>query len=577
MAKARSVILGVGCLILIIGVVLVALLMRGLAKPKLPSDIVVAVNLAGPIAEVTAEDPFAEMFGEQVSSLRDLRRALEHAAEDDRVRGVRLRLGTFGAGFAVIQELRDLIQQIRASGKWTSVYLDTAGEFTPGNSVYYLASACDEISLHPGGDVNLIGFSVRSPFIRGTFDKLGIRPEFPGRGAYKTARFMYTERDFTDEAREMTEWLVGSIFDQLVEGVAEGRGLDESEVRNLIDRGPFLGEETEQAGLVDHREDWTTFAERIEEKAPSAKLVGYRQYLSRADSETRGAKIAVVTAVGGIMRGESRREFNPLFGMSEIMGSETIAGAFRAIRKADDIEAVIFRIDSPGGSALASEIIREEMARTAEEIPVVVSMSNVAGSGGYWITCGAQRIVADPGTITGSIGVLTGHLNMEEFYRDKLGITFGRADFGANANLYGGLEDWNDQQRAIVDRVLDRIYDRFVTLVSESRGMTWDEVDAIGRGRVFTGTQALENGLVDVVGGFDVAVDEARTLAEIDAGARIRLVDFPKAKPWWQQFVKGRSDEQVAMEAMLRHYEDLLVTGNVRLPGEVWMPPVVIQ
>lgn len=576
MAKARSVILGVGCLILVIGVVLTALLIRGLAKPGLPSKVVMAIHLAGPIAEVTAEDPFAEMFGDQPLSFREIRQALVRAAEDDRVVGVRLKIGGIGAGFATIQEIRDLLIEVRAAGKWTSAYLETAGEFTPGNAVYYLATACDEISLHPGGDVNLIGLSVRSPFIRGTFDKLGIRPEFPGRGAYKTARFMYTERDFTPEAREMTEWLVGSIFDQMVSGVASGRGMEAAQVRNLVDRGPFLGDETEEAGLVDHRENWTAFSDRMDEKAGSADVVGYSSYLERGRGSTRGTKIAVVTAIGTIMRGESRREFNPILGATDIMGSETIARAFRAIRDAGDIDAVIFRIDSPGGSALASEIIREEMARTAETIPVVVSMSNVAGSGGYWITCGAQRIVADPATVTGSIGVLTGHLNMEAFYSDKLGITFGKADFGANADLYGGLDDWTDEQRAIADRVLDRIYDRFVTLVSESRGMTWDEVDAIGRGRVFTGTQAVENGLVDVVGGLSTALDEARKLASIDPDAPVRLVDFPKARPWWQQLM-NKSDQQVDLEAVLEQYQTLMLTGRISLPGEVWMPPMVIQ
>jgi protease IV len=577
MAKARSVILGVGCLILVVGIVLVALVVRGLSKPGLPSTVVLALNLAGPIAEVTAEDPFAEMFGDQPLSLQNLRAALNRAADDDRIVGVRLKIGSFGGGFAMTQELRDLLQEVRASGKWTSAYLETAGEFTPGNSVYYLASACDEISLHPGGDVNLIGFSVRSPFIRGTFDKLGIKPEFPGRGDYKTARFMYTERDFTPAAREMTNWLVGSLFDQLVEGVAQGRGLAPDEVRDLIDRGPFLGEETQEAGLVDHREDWTTFAERIADKAGSAKIVGIGRYLAGSGSSSRGTKVAVVTAVGGIMRGESRREFNPLFGMNDVMGAETIAGAFRAIRRDPDIKAVVFRVDSPGGSALASEIIREEMARTAEKIPVVVSMGNVAGSGGYWVTCGSQAIVAEPGTITGSIGVLTGHLNMESFYSDKLGITFGKADFGANADIYGGLEDWNDQQRAIVDRVLDKIYDRFVKLVSESRGMSWDEVDAIGRGRVFTGIQAVENGLVDMVGGFDTALDEAKRLAEIDLDAKVRVVNYPKAKPWWQQLVNKKTDDQVAIESILDDYQTFVTTGQVPFQGEVRMAPLIIQ
>ncbi len=577
MAKARSVILGVGCLIFVIGVLVVALLIRGFAKPGMPSNVVLALDLSGQIAELTAEDPLADVFGEQPLSMRDLRRALEHAAADDRVRGVRVKIGGYGGGMAATQELRDLLHQVRAAGKWTSAYLETAGEFMPGNSVYHLATACDEISLHPGGDVNLIGYSVRAPFIRGTFDKLGIRPEFPGRGDYKTARFMYTERDFTPEAREMTEWLVGSLFEQLVQDVAEGRVKDSAEVRNLIDRGPFLGEETQEAGLVDHREDWTTYTERMKDRSKDAEVIGLRGYLSRAGGSSRGPKIAVVTAVGGIMRGETRREFNPLFGVSDVIGSDTVAGAFRAIREHDDIEAVVFRIDSPGGSALASEIIREEMARTAEKIPVVVSMSNVAASGGYWITCGAQRIVADPGTITGSIGVLTGHLNMSEFYDDKLGITFGKTDFGANADLYGSLEDWNDGQRAIVDRVLDRIYDRFVTLVSESRGMSWDQVDAIGRGRVFTGAQALDNGLVDVLGGFDVALAEAKRLAEIDSDQEVRLIDFPKTKPWWQQLVRHKSDQQIALEGALEQSRDVLLTGNARLPGEVWMPPLVIR
>jgi protease-4 len=577
MAKARSVILGVGCLVLVVGVVLVALVVRGLSKPGLPSTVVLAVTLAGPIAEVTAEDPFSEMFGDQPLSMQDLRWTLNRAAEDDRVVGVRLRIGAFGGGFAMIQELRDLIQDIRASGKWTSAYLETAGEFAPGNSVYYLASACDEISLHPGGDVNLIGFSVRSPFLRGTFDKLGIRPEFPGRGDYKTARFMYTERDFTPAAREMTDWLVGSLFDQLVEGVAQGRGMAPDEVRNLIDRGPFLGEETQEAGLVDHREDWTTFTGRLKDKGGSAKVVGLNRYLTGGGSSSRGAKIAVVTGVGGIMRGESRRQFNPLFGMSDVMGSETIARAFRTIRKDNDIKAVVFRIDSPGGSALASEIIREEMARTAEKIPVVVSMGNVAGSGGYWVTCGAQAIVAEPGTITGSIGVLTGHLNMEGFYNDKLGISFGKADFGANADIYGETEDWNDQQRAIVDRVLDKIYDRFVTLVSESRGMSPEAVDAIGRGRVFTGIQGLENGLVDMVGGFDTALDEAKRLAEIDLDAKVRLVNYPKAKPWWRQIINKKSDNQVAIESVINDYQTFVTTGRVPFQGEVWMTPLVLE
>ncbi|MCK5375487.1 MAG: signal peptide peptidase SppA [Acidobacteria bacterium] len=576
MAKARSWFLGAGCLLVILGVVIMAVLVRGLSAPALPRNMVVSLRIAGPIAEVTADDPLADLLGEEATSLRELRRALVLAAEDDRVRGLRVRIDSLGGGIATVQELRSLIQRFGAAGKWTVAYLETAGEFAPGNFVYYLASACDEVVINPQGDVNLIGLSSRTPFIRGTFDKLEIRPEFPGRGDYKTARFMYTQRDFTPAHREMMEWLLGSIMDQLVEGVGEGRGLDPDAVRNLVDRAPFLGEEAVEAGLVDRLEDWGSFTDRIGEREPGAKIVSVPSYLRRNQGVVRGPKIAVVTAVGTILRGASRENVNPLTG-GTIMGSNTIAGAWRNVRKTKGVKAVVFRVDSPGGSALASEIIRQEMVRTAKDLPVVVSMSNVAGSGGYWIACGAQRIVADPATITGSIGVIAGHFNMSRFWEDKLGVTHGRLDTGANANIYGSLEDWTDEQRAVVDRLLDRIYDDFVERVSASRDMTPEAVDAIGRGRVFTGTQALDNGLIDVLGGFDAALIEAKKLAGIDPDAKVQLVEYPRVQPWWRQIIKKQRSDEVALQAAMETLERWVREGGVEVPGTVWMPPITIE
>jgi len=576
MAKARTWFLGAGCLLMIFGAVIFALLVRGLSAPSLPREMVLSLRLAGPIAEVTADDPLAEMMGEDATSLRKVREALVRAAEDDRVVGLRLRVDSIGGGFATAQELRSLIARVNAAGKWTAAYMDTAGEFRSGNLVYYVASACDEVSVNPQGDLNLVGLSSRVPFIRGAFDKLDISSEFPGRGAYKTARFMYTNTEFTPAHREMIEWLLDSIMDQLMQGIGDSRGLPADEVRNLVDRAPFLGEESVEVGLVDRMEDWGAFTKRLEEKAPHARAVSVRSYLKRGRQPLSGPKIAVVTAVGSIMRGSSGESVNPLLG-GAVMGSDTISKAFRDVRKAKDVKAVVFRIDSPGGSAVASEIIRQEMMRTAEEIPVVVSMSNVAGSGGYWITCGAQRIVADPGTITASIGVFAGHLNTSGFWSNKLGVTYGRVDAGLNANIYGELEDWTDEQRAVVDRMLDRIYDDFVARVAESREMSPEAVDAIGRGRVFTGVQALENGLVDILGGFDEALAEAKRLADIEPDTKVRLVEYPRVLPWWRQFAKRRAGEDAALRARLELVEKWLLTGTLDTPGVVWMPPITIQ
>ncbi len=576
MAKAHKYFIGAGCLLILFGVVIFALLVKGLSTPSLPKQMVLSVRLAGPIAEVTADDPFAAMMGEQPTSLRDLRLALVRAADDDRVQGLRLRIDSVGGGFATAQELRSLISRVGAAGKWTAAYMDTAGEFTPGNMVYYLASACDEIVMNPQGDLNLIGLSAASPFVRGTLDKLDIRPEAPGRGDYKAARFLFTQTDFTPAHREMTGWLLDSIMEQLVQDIADSRGLQSDEVMSLIDRAPLIGERSVEVGLVDRMEDWTSFVEGLEEEHGDAKAVTAHSYVKRAKKSSRGPKIAVVTAVGTIQRGPSGESFNPLFG-GPIMGSDTISRAFRKVRKTNGIEAVVFRIDSGGGSAVASEIIRQEMVRTAAEMPVVVSMSNVAGSGGYWIACGAHRIVADPATITGSIGVLAAHLNTSGFYKNKLGVTFGRMDRGVNANIYGELEDWTDAPRAVVDRMLDRIYDDFVERVSAARDMTPEAVDAIGRGRVFTGVQAWENGLVDVVGGFDQALVEAKKLAEIDPDADVQLVDFPRVLPWWQQLAKRRSGDEAAVARRLEALEELVVTGTVSTPGVVWMPPIRIE
>ncbi|HPA80076.1 MAG TPA: S49 family peptidase [Thermoanaerobaculales bacterium] len=238
MARVRTLLLGVGCLLVLLAGLIAALVALGLSSPTLPKQVVLAVNLSGPLPELAAQDPLARFGGGAPVSLRELHAALGEAAHDERVVGLRVHVDSYQGGFATTQEIRSLVTEVSAAGKWTASYLDTAGEFAPGNSAYYLASACDEVSLNPAGDVNLIGLSARSPFLRGTLDKLGIEPEFPGRGDYKTARFLYTERDFTPAHREMIGWLVDSLMGQMVGDIAASREMAPDQVRGSSTERP---------------------------------------------------------------------------------------------------------------------------------------------------------------------------------------------------------------------------------------------------------------------------------------------------------------------------------------------------
>lgn len=536
-----------------------------------PGNALLTVDIAGPLPERVDESPFGSLFGPSVISLSELRGSLLRAANDKHVRAVRVRVGELEAGFAAIQEVRELLATVSRSGKPTSAFLDTAGEGSPGNMKYYLASACDTVTLGPLGDVNLVGLGSRSPFIRGMLDKLEIMPEFEGIGDFKTARFIFTEADHTAASRAMTTWLLESLSSQMAVDIAASRDLEVDEVRKLIATGPFTGDEALAATLVDGIEDWHTFTDSARTlDGTELSEISLRRYLRAGRAYESGPQIAVVLAEGGIVRGESGYSPVPLFG-GDMMGADTIARAFRQVQN-DRPKAVVFRIDSGGGSATASEIIRQEMLRTAKDIPVVVSMSNVAASGGYWITCGAQHVMADRGTITASIGVFSGHFATEDFWKNKLGVTFGKVDTSPNAMAFGDVGPWTSAQKALTQKWIGQIYDQFVERVAEARKMTPEQVDAIAQGRVFTGEQAFEKGLLDGVGDMNAAIAEARKLAEIAPDADVTLVYYPRMKPFWKRLVE-KDDEA----ARLRATVEALISGRVETPGPVWLPPIEIR
>jgi protease-4 len=565
--------LAVGLVVVVLGLGLSAIVFGArYATRHVPGNTFLVVEISGPVPEMTVESPFGDIFGPRLVSRQDLRDGLVHAASDPRVQKVVVKVGDLQAGFATIQEIHALLEKVRKAGKDSYAYLDTAGEFSPGNGQYLLASACKKVVLNPLGDINLTGLAVRSPFIRGTLDKLGIEPEFPGIGDYKTARFLYTQKGFTPAHKEMMQWLLDSVTRQMVAGIASGRGMDPKQVEQLVKGGPYIGPEALRVKLVDELNDWESFLEEnTTHPDRSLERISLRRYLRAGRPDRSGSEIAVVVAEGTILRGDSGYSPMPIFG-GDVMGSETIARAFQQVRDSG-AKAVIFRINSPGGSAVASEIIRAEMERTAKKMPVVVSMGDVAASGGYWITCGAKRIVADPGSITASIGVFGGHLAMARFWEDKLGVTWGKLDAAPNAALYGSLDPWTPEQSAFVQKFLDRIYDRFLKNVSASRNMSWEAVDAIGRGRVFTGEQAKERGLVDALGGFDVALAEARELAGLKPDAQVELTFYPQARSIWQRLMDRNDDAEARMQAMLRE----ILAGRAVAPGPVWLAPIQVQ
>jgi len=542
------------------------------------------VNLEKGQLEQAPDDPLAQLVLRDRPTLRGTVEGLERASRDPRVAGLVATLGAAPLGTAQVQELRDAVGAFRAAKKPAVAFAETFGEFGPGNGAYYLATAFDEIWLQPSGDVGLTGLIAEHPFLRGTFDKLGVVPRMDQRYEYKNAMNLYTERKYTPAHREATEKLIGSIFGQMLQGISEGRKLTGEEVRALVDRGPLLGPEALAAKLV----DGLAYRDEVYEKAKKqagagAKLLFLGEYLKRAGRPyEKGKTIALIYGVGGVQRGKSR--FDP-FSDSSTMGSDSVTAAFRAAVADKEVKAILFRVDCPGGSYVASDAIWRETVRAKKAgKPVVVSMGNVAASGGYFVSMAADKIVAQPGTITGSIGVLAGKLLTNGFW-DKLGLSWDEVHTSANATFWTGTTDYSPAEWARFQSWLDRIYEDFTTRVAEGRKLPREKVLEIAKGRVWTGEDAHAIGLVDELGGLATALRLARQAGGIGEKEDVRLVVYPRPKTPFEQILDGRgeSSEPVALLAFLRATEGLRpavrrlrALGLLEEPGVLVMPPVEV-
>jgi len=552
----RKVIVGV--LAVIGGLAIVTVLLGGamivgarFGKGIVAANTVLEVDFERAFLEDSPDDPFVELLAGKGVVVRDVVDALERAGRDARVKGLVARVGAAPMGVAQVQELRDAVAAFRAEGKWTVAYAETFGEVGPGNGAYYLASAFEEIYLLPSGDVGLTGIMYESMFLRGTLDKLGLTPRMDHRKEYKNAMNTFTERAYTEAHREAMQKVMDSQFAQMVRGVAAGRGLSDTQVRGLFDRGPYLGKEAVTAQLVDGVAYRDEVYEKVNGKVgatPSYLSLG--RYLERAGRpHQKGTTIALVYGLGGVQRGRSG--YDPVFG-DVTMGSDTVAGALRKAIKDEDVKAILFRVDSPGGSYVASDAIWRETVRAKRAgKPVIVSMGNVAGSGGYFVAMAADKIVAQPGTITGSIGVLGGKMLTAGLW-EKLGVSWDEVHSSANARIFTGTHDYSPEEWARFQAWLDRVYEDFTGKVAEGRSLPREKVLQIAKGRIWTGEDAKAIGLVDELGGFPVALRLAREAAHLAPDAPIRLQVFPEKRTLFQALLEretGEPSENAAVAA----------------------------
>ncbi len=483
-------------------------------------------------ARKTKRIPRRHMFLEL--SMGSLEQGLRIAKSDTEVTGVLIRFNGSGYGMGRLQEIRDAILDFKKSGRIVICYLS---ECSTGD--YIVASACDTILMHPSAELRLIGLRAERSFYKGALDMLGIRADIEHIGKYKSASETYTRRDMSETHREIQNIILDALYEQLTTTIATNRGWTSETVKNLIDSGPYTAKEALSAKLVDkllYEDELLHIVNEITDT--STDLVPLDKYANSGlyvqDWQVPRPKIAIIEAEGLMVTGDSFTE--PIMG-TPVMGSDTIARAIRQVREDNAIKAVVLRIDSGGGLVVAADILWRELVQLTEVKPLVVSMGDVAASGGYYIAAPADVIVAEPGTITGSIGVIGGKYSFKGLY-EKLGIRKEIIKRGAHADFYTDYGDYPPAEQEIVQKQIAEIYDDFITKVASGRTqLTKDEVDKLGRGRIWTGKQAKANGLIDELGGLSIALAIAQEKAGLQK-KRVEIVRLPQ-QTWISQLFRS--------------------------------------
>jgi len=555
-----------GKIFLLLGGILIALLVvavvgiiyasRSMGRPDVADNSVLVLRLSGDLPDYVAEEPLVKAFGiRQKQSFSSLLTQLRKAKVDNRISAVMLDIDFPGIGWGKADEFRNAVKDFKASGKPVYAYMEIGT-----NREYYLATAADKIFVPPSGDIYINGFAAEAMFYKGSLDKLGIEAEVIQIGPkYKNAPDQYTKKEMGDGQREVLNAVLDEYFSRFTNAIAESRKKSVDDVKGLVDGAPYNAVQAKSLGLIDdafYREQVDTdlkakLGYKEDDKLRTISGGDYREIPSDSLGLNKGEKVAIIYASGAINVGHSTN--GPLNG--EMVGSDTIVSAINDAAEDKGIKAIVLRVDSPGGSALASDLMWHAIENAKTKKPFVVSMSDVAASGGYYIACNANKIVAEPSTITGSIGMFLGKPVVKGLY-DWLGVTNQYVMRGKNSGIFRETEKWTPEERAKMEEMAKGVYyDNFLPKVAKGRGKTDEEINTIGQGRVWTGTQAKANGLIDEFGGLERAIDIAKSLANLPADKDVRRVVFPEPRPFLETLfgseTSAETKEQQAQAAVL--------------------------
>jgi protease IV len=544
--------------LIIAGVALIALVLPRLdgLEPRateVPAETLLTLDLGDGLIEQRPDNPLARASLGRALVLREAVTALHAAGRDPRVKGLLIHAGWGSPGLAQMQELRDAIADFRAQGKPVTAFAETFGEAGSGTLHYYLASAAGEVWMQPSGDLGMTGFALQQPFLRGLLADLGVQAQFGQREEYKGAMSLFTEDRMPEPQRRNLQRYLDSALGQIVTAVAEARNQEAGALRDLVDAAPYRGEEALRLGLVDRLGYWDEV--RAEVKAAAGvdpKWLSLRAYNRALPPIDDGPVVALVQGEGPIVLDSG--ENDPVFGRVA-MGAVDIGRALAEAIDDPEVEAILFRIDSPGGSYVGSDTIWREVQRARDlGKPLVVSMGNVAASGGYFVSAAATAIVAQPGTLTGSIGVVSGKFSLENLSRD-IGVTWDGVRAGRRADMWSPDDPLTPDEWDWLQQTLDSTYADFTGKVAAGRGLAQEDVRAVAKGQIWSGADARDAGLVDELGGYRKALDLAKAAAGIPEETQVRLRHFPEQRAPYAALLEdllGGDVESPAALSMLR-------------------------